>query len=59
MLSIEECKKFIQHDKVPDKQVEAIRDGLYLYASIFVDNYFNRDDNKVRNKIREKAKEAN
>ena len=40
MLSIEECKKFIGETKRSDKEIEELRDALYVSVEKILDPYF-------------------
>ena len=39
MLSVKECKKHLKGCDFTDEQVEEVRQGLYLLANLFVEEY--------------------
>ena len=41
MLSIDECRKYVG-DEITDKQLEGVRDALYVFVGGVVDAYFDQ-----------------
>lgn len=39
MLSVQECKQFVQAENVSDEQVEQIRNQLYLLAALLIEQH--------------------
>ena len=58
MLSIEQCKIYFTEYNLSDKQVEAIRDGLYMAIATLVDERFSSLDNKIGINLSEKEEKT-
>lgn len=41
MLSVEECQKYLRDENLSDKEVEEIRNLLYNFIEMVLDNYIN------------------
>ncbi len=49
MLSIEECRKYLGKDDLTDKEVEQLRNSLYLMIGSAVDHHLEKTNEKNNN----------